>query len=670
MTNKAELKKSISTAFKEGNYSFSFEQLLTLPHHEVATLLSKNRWLNDSRIANYFWKNFCLSRHEFVFGGASQETIINWYLNDLKHTNYELNALLAAKYPEAFIKSIKRNRSFLDKKFPTQLIDFPWEPKYSVEILAWQGLNGAFQTHQSNIENSWHRVEQLSFEVILSGIIHWIDVRYYQDYSDVNHEQLRWIYNYTVNYVFSKKEINSEISEEQFDDVFFKTIHSSQLDSVEVFLNKIDEWITFETTVLSSYCFDDNFQATMKDGHLVFDFISEESYEEWKKDTERYHVNAKRYFADALQINNYQDEAGELDIPSGGSEPNENINHNLYIKSWQSTLFLDDLQLNNLWFKGRAVHCSKFLGGLMSYSVNRQWRYNERMKEFNLSGYDWNHSLLFTMQVAQVEGVENNPVPYIYETIEEFTKLYKHAIPELNEDEIQDLINHFSYTLKPGREINPFQVGYSVMETPFTRIGEYLLTPTSLFASNDWFYSITQRILYLYANKHHTEERNNTATEMELELGARFQEYGWRVKVISTQEANQIDGDIDLVINDGSSQLLIQLKRTKFKLDLASDYKDSLETDLKASGQLNEAVNFLESCSLPGMEILENNEKWIVTTSFEGVLARIDDCVKINYFDLLWTLKHKKMSSLDELKTYMESDGPFIDCRHYLEVLS
>lgn len=669
MNNKAELKKSISDAFKQGDFTFAFEHLLLLPHHEVATLLSKNKWLQDKRISSFFWSEYCLNNHKLVFGGLSSETFINWYLSDLGSTIEELNALLISNHPAAFVKGIKRNRSFLNESFLKKLTDLPWKPKYSVEILAWQELSDAFSTLQSNIENSWHRIEQLSSEIIVSGIIHWIDVRFYQDYSDLNHEQLRSVYNYAVSYLFSKKEITSQVTEGQFDDIFFETIHSSSLDSIDTFLNSINDWQKFETTVLSSYCFDNNFEATMKDGILEFNFKSDEVYEAWKKDTERYLVNAKRYFVEALQIYDCQDQAGELEIPQGESEIIGNINQGLYIKNWQSTLFLGDLQLNNLWFKGRAVHCSKFLGGLMSYSVNRQWRYNGRMREFGLSGYDWNHSLLYTMQGAQAEGVENNPVPYIYESLKGITSLYNHAIPELSEDEIQDLINHFSYTLKSGREIDPFRIGYSVIETPFIKIGEYVLSPTSLFASNDWFFSFGQRVMTLYANKHHLKERNQTAAAMESELGKKFEQHGWKVKVISQQESNHIDGDIDLFVNDGKTQLLIQLKRTKFKLDLASDYKDTLQTDLKASGQLNEAVNSLELNPLPGMEILENNEKWIVTTSFEGVLSRIDGCFKINCFDLLWALKHKKMSSLDELKTYMESDGPFIDCRHYLEVL-
>jgi len=669
MKNKEELKKFILNAFKEGNLSFAFEQLLSLPHHEVATLLSKNKWLQDSIIAKYFWDDFCLNQYELVFDGPSKETIFNWYLSDLKSTNEELNQLLVERHPSVFIKAIKRNRSFLDKEFLDRIIQYQWNDENPVDVDACLQLQKTHTSLQNNIDRAWSSVMEQKTETILSSLIHWIDVQFYQDYSDLNHQKLLWIYNYAVSFLFSKKELDTPVSEETFDEMFFKTINSTDKNFLGVFLVSISEWIQFETTFLSSYCFDDNYQATMIDSKLDFDFKSNETYEDWKKDNERYLVNAKRYFVFALQIYDYQDEIGELNIPSGNSEISENINHGLYIKNEQSTLFLGDLSIRNLIFHFRDVHFSKVLSGLMSYSMNRQWRYVEQMKELSSSGHDWNHSLHLTMQAAQQEGVDNIPVPYIYETIENFTALYKHAIPELSEVELNYLISHFSYRLLPCQGFDPFNLRFSVLETPFLRLGDYLFTSTSLFASNDWFYSFGQRAMKLYANKSHDKERNETASEMESSLGEEFEKHSWKVKVISQHEANQIDGDIDIFVNDGETQLLIQLKRTKFKLDLASNYKDSLDTDLKAAGQLNEAVKSLDICPMPGMEILHNHQKWIVTTSFEGILSEVDSCLKVNYFDLLWALRNRGYNSLDELIKYIVSDGPFKDCRHYLDIL-
>ena len=41
--------------------------------------------------------------------------------------------------------------------------------------------------------------------------------------------------------------------------------------------------------------------------------------------------------------------------------------------------------------------------------------------------------------------------------------------------------------------------------------------------------------------------------------------------------------------------------------------------------------------------------KWIVTTSFENVLAVINDCLKVNYFDLIEALRDKEIITLSQL---------------------
>lgn len=669
MTNREKLKDSILTAFKEGKSFIAFTDLLSLPHHEVATLLSKNKWLDKPSIAQYFWNDFCLSHPQMVFNGSASQTILNWYLKNFDQISDELNKILVKYYPGEFVKAIKRNRSFLNEDFLKRLCLFTYswpEDIYSVDLLAWNDLQKSHIALQNEIGTCWHSIKGLKLEIILSGIIHWIEVRFYQENYDLRKEELTWVYNYAMSYIFAKVDQDSFETEEEFIRTFLNTIKSSDNILVGKFLEKIEEWLKFETTYLSSYCFDDNFKPLIKEGILDFDFESQEVYNYWKEESERYQVNEKRYLDDALQIYNYQNERGELNIPSGDSEITKDINHLLYIYNIQADLFLGDLHIRNLKFGTRSVQASNIMVGLKSYAANRKWRYVDPMNRFSKAGYSWGQSLNETIQLALKDKVSNPAFPFMYISKDDLTAIYQNAIPELTKQEIDDLINHFSYVLKPGAKFDPFRYGYSVMLTPFIRIGDFLFTSTSFFASNNWFYSFGQRALILYANKYHKKEQTETAAEMEKDLGKLFEEHDWHVKVCSNSEANAIDGDIDLFINDSETQILIQLKRTKFKINLASNYKDSFETDLKAAGQLNEAVKSL----LPDGGIMPNHQKWMVTTSFEGIFTEIDDCLKVNYFDLLWALRNKKYNSLKELKTYIESDGPFKDCRYLLQELN
>lgn len=669
MTKNERLKRSILDNINNGVFKNSFDDLFSLLAYEIARFAAKNKLFKKKKVSNYFWNQYCVNNHDIVFSNSNYEFVLSWYLDNLDQTNETLNKILVEDYPDKFIKSIRANRSFLNEEFFNKLQHYDWSSKHSIHILAWKELHENHTEKQAAIDKAWSLIDELDLNKVLTGLIYWIDSRFFKDFDDVNHEKLRSIYNYAMSYVLSKQSKIKAIKEEKFEEQFVKFIQSDKYKHVDLFLNEIRDWLEFESTYLSSYCFDDNFQPKMINGHLSFEFLSNEKHENWFKDTERYLVNSKRYYADAIQY--YQDKASELEIPRGKTEVDKNINHYCIIKNLQSNMFLGDLHIEDLKFADHSVNINKLVGCLLIYSANRHNRYVEQMLRYT-KRHSWLESFGLTFLLSMKQGQTNSPMPYMYQTKDDLFSIYRDAIDKemLEDEEIRDLITHFSYELKPKSDFNPFSIKYDVLETPFLKIDNYIFTSTSLFSSNEWFYSIGQRGLNIYANKYHKKKQGETSAEMEKCLGEEFENHGWKVKVISQGESNNIDGDIDLFVNDDETQLLIQLKRTKFKLDLAANYKDTLETDLKASGQLNEAVKSLESKPLPDMEILNNHEKWIVTTSFEGILTEIDDCRKVNYFDLLWALRKKKFISLNELKVYIENDGPYRDCMHYLKALN
>lgn len=672
--NKKEFKASVSEAFKSKNYREAFNKLLTLSHHEIAHLLNKRKWLKKSDISNFFWSQYCLEYHELVFTKASSETILNWYFK-CKKPNSTLEEMLVDSYPATFVKAIKRNRAFIDSKTLERIKNYKWPEQFSVDVLAWIELNKEHHRLQNEIAKAWDEIPLHDEGSILSALVSSIDVQFFYKFDDANHEKLRQVYNYSLVFAFSKFKKFNPPRVEQLYESFYEVIKSTQIIKVDNFIMNVASWIDFESTFLSSYCFDDNFLPVLRNGKLDFDFKSRKEYELWLKDTERYLVNTQRYLVEAMQIYDYQDEMGELDIPKGRSEMYENINHNLYLRSWQSTLFLKDLNIENLISPQQEVHSTKCLQALMSFAFNRRFRYIEHMKALLNRGLIWFNACIHNLKVASDSKIKIPPSPILYLSKQELIDIYKDSLRNpkdgkllLEDGEIQDLIYHFSYVLKSGEKFDPFRIQYSVMESPFLRLGSNIFIPISFFATNNWFYSIAQRGLGIYANQFHEQKRTETAGDMEKKLGESLEKHSWQVKVIEDKETNKIDGDIDLFVDDGKTQLLIQLKRTKFKLDLASNYKDALETDLKARGQLNDAVEFLKLNPIDGMPILSNHEKWVVSTSFEGVLSEVDGCVKVNYFDLIWALKYKKFSTIKELIEYIKADRPFLDCRHYLDM--
>jgi hypothetical protein len=668
MTTNQKIKTSIKAAIRENNFALASNQLLALPTHEVWRILFKGKGINNEGFTEYFCDVFCFQKSDEVFLHDHSEIILNWYFQSTFERSIKLEKMLAQHYPQQFCQAIKRNKAFLKNDFLDDFLNYSWPDSYSIDLIAWKQLSLRHASLQKKISNYWQGIKHLKLEQLLCEVICWIDEQFYLEDSEPNRERLRRIYNYAVSFVFNHKQPKVRLSEENFDKTFTLAVHGKR--KVNSFLLWIEEWIRFETRVLQSYCFDDNCQTSLKDGVVHFDFESQAVYKKWQDDTKRYLVNAERYFAEGIEFHDVAEEMEIANIPKGRSERDENINRITYIHSWQSALFLTDLHIRNFILGDDRTHISKLISALRTFAANRYDRYVEAMRSYLRVGLPWNQSTTFVIRDSVKNKNLNTPFSYIYESTESLTKLFEYATPELKSEEIATLIQYLSWEIQPNYEFDPFYIRYSVAETPFLRLGNYLLAPTSLFATNDWFYSLGQRALNLYSSNSHSGERQQTSVEMEVFLGEEFSKRGWKVKVTNNTDSEKMAGDIDLLVSDDSMQLLIQLKRTKFRLDLATLYKEKFEIDLVAAGQLNDAAYYLRNHSITELEILNNHEKWIVTNSFEGVLEEIYGCLKVNYFDILWALKYqgKRLATVTEFAAYVRGDGPFEDCRHYLDI--
>jgi hypothetical protein len=651
MTKNEQLKDSISNAFECKDFSLAFYKLLTLEHYEIFHYLAENNSLNDNDIANYFWNNYCLNNFNLVFTNKACETFLNWYVKDFKKTNDFLNKKLVLHYSDAFLNAIKRNRVFLKNQFLLQIQQFDWSTKFNKELEAMKTLQKGHVELQNEIENAWKEIEHEDIFKILCVLVYWVDGHFFSNYSNLYHEELRRVFDYTVSFIDSKERQIQGISEEQFSKLFIQSINQNQ--KIESLFEKIQKWVRFNSILLTNYCFQPN------------DYL--EKNNDRNNDARRYEVNEKRYYFQAKEkYNNHIKEYG-IDQEALKIEKNEKLVHLQYLQNWKTKLILDDLMLDDVLFKRKTSSYFRLIQGLTLLSTSRNLLYSDPMKKIIGNGFTWYDGYKYIFQNA----VKNNteiPLPYFYHKKDYFISTYVKQLENITQKETSDIVNHFAFQFSSKNIFNPFHQSYNVMETPFIKIGEYMFSPVCFLGKNRWFYSATQKALTIYSNNFHVEERKKSSFEMEKFLAYAFELQGFNSKVINAKESSSIDGDIDLFINDGESQILIQLKRTRFKLDLAADYKEHMEVDLKASCQINTAITSLKENKELGIEIYENPNNWIVTTSFEGLLTEVDGCLKVNYFDLLWALRHIKFNSLADLVKYMEEDRPFKDCMHYLEI--
>ncbi len=646
MKKKESIKNSIKEALKNGNYSVAFNDLLKLEHFEVAEFLAKNKIFEQQEISVFFWNEYCINHLDFTFSSKSNETILNWYLQDLVQTNCRLSELLSTKYPDKFIAAIKRNKAFLNEEFLLNLQKYAWNEKQLYEIQAFGDLRKAYITMQYEIDTAWNNIENEDLFKILSVFIAWTDNQYFSNYNRQFHYELIRVYNYTLGFINSKKQFDEGITETDFDKLFMATIYIENNQKIELLFEQVLAWIRFESVIFNELCF----QTT-----------DNMDIERRQSDVLRIVVNEQRYLKQAIEKHNEQEGNQPLNQQTKSIDKSQKIAHLQQLMTKKTELLLNDLQLKDVTYNGENTSFLLLVEPLIKLSINKNLMYANPMRKIMSKGFNWLDSYNYLVQKA-LDNKSLIPLPYIYFKEEDLKGIFRENGISLIPIEEEGLKNNFTFQFSKNIIFNPFHQPNMVMETPFLKIGDFLLAPVCFIAKNRWFYSAAQKALALYSNKKSNRKAlKETSSEMEKLLANEFEYKGFQVKVINDKQSGQIDGDIDIFVNDGKTQLLIQLKRTRFKLDLAADYKEKLEVDLKASWQINAGIESIQENTSLGFEIMENHKRWIVTTSNERLITEIDGCLKVNYFDLLWALRNETFESLEDLAKYIEGDRSFRD---------
>ncbi|MFW5793758.1 MAG: hypothetical protein ACOCWC_05690 [Bacteroidota bacterium] len=650
------IKKKAKEHFSKQNY---FEAINTLSELGINDFISLAHRPSKKDKKNSWFKNsdFCeeLSKHNDLFiqmfeSEKADELLFDYF--NFASFSPDFEKKLAEEFPQQFVKAVQKSHSFLDaEKLELYLkLELPENLKIHQDV--WK--------HLQNIENeTWKGIEknlsQLSTikglkleDILIDALIWFEEIRFTNTIGkdlqqDLQH--LSAVYNTfipLIQYYYSQK-IDFQISSiESFQESFFKRFKNQTADkNVSSLLVHISDWVNFKDSVLYPYCYDSTISPKLGNGVIYFKRTAK-NYYKWKLDGCRYGLNRFYYYLKGEQCVEYWIENGKLRIPKGSQPNGENRNYQLAIQDWQIRIFLEDLKISKFTFQGKKIPVQFLYKPLLAYSRNRYIRYEQVLEEQKGNTENWKENQ---------DGIERFPFFLMHE--QKYIERNNIAIKELPQDSSQAIVNLFSYHVKPRTAFNRFNKNYDVWNKPFLKFGKHLFCPIMFLSNNDWFYAFAQAGLE-NLNKS-SGERKTTATEMEKYLGGLFEKKKWKVKVFNDKEASAIDGDVDIAINDENTTLLIQLKRTKFRLDLKESYYEHINTDRKASKQLNNAEKWLSSKD----DLFMLNPiayKWIVSTSFENVLSDVNGCLKVNYFDIIQALNHPEVKTLNDLIEYCEKD--------------
>ncbi|MBE7634969.1 hypothetical protein G1K75_11875 [Tenacibaculum finnmarkense] len=638
MINKEqEVKREARKLYSEKKYDLALNTILELDITIVETFLIKeskanNKWFQDFLFCDSIANNEQLFKRFLDFSRVDEllheHFKCKWNASDTI-TPIFFQLQLAEQSPELFVRMIRVSQTFLKNTWYTvsnleskyfkdhQLV---WKHLQEQEGVLWNKVSNCFDDCIGKYDASY----------ILVNMVFILEQDFIKHPASLDF--LSQIYNAFIPTLLSKIPKKDGFKQSIKEDL--KNIIKEDQVSVNVFslYEAIFNWKVFINTYLDPYCYDLKIEPNNENGLISFNRSSKDYYK-WELDGKRYEINRLDYQSDAIQNinNNYSDLSRELS--------NNDIEKDYELNCQRDYLalnkFLEDFKLSK-FPGGNNLDSIRFFQPLISAS-------NYYKKVYEIFHSEYNNGKNFFSNYNKLikdylHPFEKENFPFIFSSVDEFYHRYDTKSKNVNDLKTKKTIlsNPFSYSIKTGNSLDRFNLNYNVFKKPFLKIDNYIFTPTLFLAKQDWFYSFTQNALERLGNKINDKVRKESSTKMEYDLKDVFEKAGFKTEIFGGNEFSNNEGDVDLKVTDGKDVLLIQLKRTKLRLTLKEAYFEHINTDKKASRQIN---NVEEHFTNSKGKIF----KWIVTTSYENVYTSIQNCLKVNYFDLLEILKPLKI---------------------------
>lgn len=645
------IKKNAKKSFSNKDYKVAVQTLLELGVEGFITYSIKNKWFQEVD----FLKEITFMNKEFydIFKSEkADEFLYAYFSNDLFVDVFEQS--LAERCPGLLINAYRVSQVFLKEERYDFIMSLPFDDEFNIHKKTWKFLYQRDLELWKEISKELNLLKKRTCQDILTDLVNWLENKRFGMPNNFYLHHLSDVYSFFIE--LYSKEVNLD------------EVDIDLLDFAELFLNKIfvkgksnpkfklldliDEWLMFKTSLLSVYCFDLTTAPINNEGIIYFN-ESPLSFYNRQLDGIRYTVNNFAYAGDASQYVDAFIDKKAICIPKGKSKLDEEKNYSLTVKDFQLNLFLEDLCIEHLSFKNSKVKAFNLFKPLLAYSTNRLDRYEAVLSAHRDVSKNWKENYQYLFESSFKKKLQNDPFFLMSE--QEYSELNASPLNNFTEDVTDDIINLFSYQANKNRGFDRLNLTYSVWYNPFVRIGKKMFCPMMFIANNDWFYAFSQAGLRNLDRKSNNAERKRTSDIMENRLADSLEKKNWEVQVIDSNKANEINGDVDIIVKDDNTTLFMQLKRTYFRMCPKDIYFEQINSERKAAKQLTKAeVFFRKDNSI--FNLKGDVTKWIVSTSFEGIKTVTDSCTKYNYFDILRSLRDPKIKKVSDLIEFLEKD--------------
>ncbi|WP_321298914.1 tetratricopeptide repeat protein [Marinifilum fragile] len=665
MMNK-EIKKQARELYSAKEYNLALATIFKLDSVETESFLIKgsagNQWFQNFEFCNCIAKDDSLVKELLSFSRIDELLCKHFQCNwqDSHATNPKPFQLkIAEQSPELFVRMLRVSQAFLKNSWYTELNIDQYSEYIKIHHLVWKHLSDQESKLWSEVLYQLDKcINTNDASSILASIVLIIEMEYSKNPSNTQLQILSQIYNTFITALLARLPKNYTFEDEPKQ--YFRNLIYSQKVNPEILslFQSIANWQAFINSHIDPYCFDLKIEPSNENGIITYNRTSKDYYK-WELDGLRYEINRIDYLATANQtfIENYEKIAN---IQSENLQYEEVCQMN-YLAIGN---FLNDLKLSK-FPGGNNLDSDRFYQPIIAASNYYKMLYGlfDQLYRKNKNWFEAYQQL----KINNPNLYEMENFPFIHSSIDELYKIHD-GQSKLEKDfktKITTLSSPYTYKVKIGNDFDRFNIHYDVFKKPFLQLGDHVFTPTLFFSKQDWFYSTTQNALERLSDKRNNKQRKETSVEMESGLKLLFEKAGFKAEIFYGHEFSNSEGDIDIKATDGKDTILIQLKRTKLRLNLKDAYFEYIQTDRKASRQIN---NVEKHFSSPKGKIY----KWIVTTSFENAYTTINNCLKVNYFDLITILKsftYLKGFSIQDLVDRITSDSQISDVLQYKAVL-
>lgn len=449
-------------------------------------------------------------------------------------------------------------------------------------------------------------------------------------------------------------------------------------------LELVSNWRSFKSFI-STVSFDLNYKLDLSKGVASFSPKSVAKALQWELNGQKYHHLYQYYQEKGYENTEQLLQAGVLKIPKLNTAWGS-YNARLNADTNAVDLLVDTLCIKGFDSKndGHAdISIASLIGIMGGFHTNAQRRYTDPTDNLlNRSIWDWRERLTWQAKAA----VQNNTFNFSlrWDTLQEWKDILNNKQTTKAELDVLTEILATDYTGNAQkRAFNRFlPVSLSLMATPFIKLDNFVFSFSNIFGElSQSGFAIIESALEKKSN-HRKKLSGKETAEMEAKLAQLFKANGISSHLAHSQQYKEstekgcLSGDIDLMVYESGVLFIIELKRTKLRLNLEAAWLEAVTINHKATQQLEKHKQLLALNPAFFQEKLQLEEGFdfsavklvplIITTSFEDdgeFYGENQDIQKITFYELMKLLgesdvqlmREHKLNPLEELKKMIES---------------